>query len=222
MKLIIQNNWLFSDEGLAIQGSFTGIEHLSKEQIINLSYDPKTIIISDRDICQFIIKDTTGTYDSRFQDLYKRTITLTTFEVIRNPLNRHFKLPLFVKPKNTKDFDGFILTKDNLWIMEYDKEIYVSNVISIDKEIRLYIIGQKVYHEVVEDRLFHEFVSEILKRTQEQVYCIDVGLSNNEWFIIEINPNYSVSLYGISNDQYFEFVVAGWKSYQEIINLQNC
>lgn len=162
------------------------------------------------------------TYDSRFKSLFKR-------DIVRFNLNDIiFTEPFFMKPIKDKLFDGVIINDENELIkyktLYNNSDVYLCNVINIISEYRILIGNNKIYGIGLIDGLELEIDDFFLNQIIISDYlCIDIGYNNDiGWFIVEINPPFSLEEYNIDMEKYINFCEDSLKSLlvsTKIINL---
>lgn len=136
---------------------------------------------------------------------------------------------VFVKPFATKLFTGFCLNNVNAdnqhdyatyLSLGPSEPIWVSPILEIDQEWRVYIQDNKVvgyarYDDAdSEDVSPIEFVMLLLSHSDiPHTYCIDVGrLKDGRWTLIEVNDAWAIGLYGraLTPAQYVSFLYDRW------------
>ena len=216
--IYIQENWVEEFEGDILIRQGPPYTIVSAEQIKNMTYDPKILLVGDRDCIEPILGDRTDTYDSIFSGLYGNKKTKTTFGYIKNPSNG-IVFPKFIKPVNTKIFDGMVIDNysDLFWFdFPDDTEIYMADVVSLMEEHRIFITRDNRWIGNTPDGV-DEFKSIILDRVHhvDKTFAIDIAfcITYNKWIIVENNPTFSLSFYNydcVSKSEYFDFVVESW------------
>ena len=145
---------------------------------------------------------------------------------------------LFVKPVDTKKFNGFVFMGQDYSYDEHDKEqldifnklhkkthIYISKKIDIKHEFRCYINNSNIisicqYDDGL-DYILNEnelsIVDDILQHIKYKTFALDIAiLTSGELVVIELNDAWAIGKYsGISNNDYFDFLKTRWC---EIIN----
>lgn len=144
----------------------------------------------------------------------------------------------FIKPKETKLFTGFIfkgfdITKysSDFELECYNKfitipnsiELYISEVINIKAEWRCYINKGKLvsvcqYDDSEKDLIPNsDFINKCLEKLGNRTLALDIGLlDSGEYVVIELNDAWAIGKYsGISDNDYFDFIVTRWKEIYE-------
>ena len=204
--IIISKVWYDWEESIEI------IEYCEKN---NLEYQIKEdneisqmtgdhVYFCNYDVRKYSVVDT---YDEKYNKFYKRMIGRY------NVNDLIFIDKFFMKPIDDKIFDGIIIDSDKM-LNEYKQiykniNVYMSEYINIKSEYRLLIGDNKLYDSCLikgeEICLDNNFIQELLDIT-ENYLCIDIGY-NNEWFIVEINPPFSIEQYDININSYMQFCI---------------
>jgi hypothetical protein len=149
------------------------------------------------------------TYDERFSKFFNRDIQKNNVDDIKT-------FPIFVKPLgNIKQFDGTIFNyryQVDLCIPKNINVVYTSNVVKITNPVRLLIGNHRLYgyskeypdSKCIEKIIDWDFINDIKSITNEYI-VIDVGIINEKWSVIELNPPYSFDSWEISLPEYFSF-----------------
>ena len=159
-------------------------------------------------------------YPDILKPYYKRDIRKSTLGEERKKFNDN-PIPVFVKPIKPKEFIGnvwsSILNLIPLANKNDDVTCYVSNPINILSEFRVYvndgeILGVKHYHGDWTKVPSKEFVNEVVKAYKNSPisYGIDIGVNNNEEFVVEVNDGCNLGNYGIDAIHYGEMIVSRW------------
>lgn len=164
------------------------------------------------------------TYPSVFEKLFKRKILKMKFRDFLNLPNTYFVKPI----GNSKLFHAKIV-KDR-WDIAYLKEIlndddsiYVCEVVKFINEYRLFIANFNLFemietsHFILDDKKIisnispNNFIDDILKINPYNFIIIDIGqMSDGKWCIVEINPPFSISSYGLNIERYFQYCNDVW------------
>jgi hypothetical protein len=174
------------------------------------------------------------TYEEIYKNLYNREIDRMTFGEL---MEKYKGKPKFIKPiNNDKSFDGRIFTGINDFtdfcqdVPENDTMIYVTEPITILLEARLLVGNNKLYGHCITNNLAKiksffpnylesDLVKKIISMT-DNFRCIDIGMNCcNEWFIVEINPPFSLDNHTIDMNQYIEFCIDSCQYIWEKINI---
>jgi len=211
---------------------------LTKDSILKLKPRKIKSIFADTDVIQTLlseylkIKKTIPTYPKCFESLYKREIKALPWKDCSK-----LKLPYFVKPyTNDKLFEAVVIK--NKWDYMYVDDhlqtntlVYYSPVVKFLNEFRVFIGNNKIY-AVVESTKFvlnnndiskevsskppKEFLNQIL--TQNNLgYCVvdialkEVAQNKPEWCVVEVNPPYAISGYGLEIETYIQYNQDTWE-----------
>ena len=128
---------------------------------------------------------------------------------------------LFVKPVKTKTFTGAI-KKSITEPVNPNEEVWVSDTIDIEAEFRYYVLNGKVVghsryddgdNEIESDKnIVQQIINEF--KNQPSGYTIDIGISKEEAFLIEINDGWALGYYpwgNCSKQSYLELITERWK-----------
>jgi len=135
---------------------------------------------------------------------------------------------LFIKPFDEwKTFTGSIITpqNSNLFIDKYpaDMKIWFSEVVNYVSEFRVYVTEGKCTaicqysgeeDSVIETEEILEAITIMnLDDSQKKTYAFDWGLTEDgKVSLVELNGSFAIGKYsGITNRQYFSFLMSGWK-----------
>lgn len=152
----------------------------------------------------------------------KRDVRIST---IRQELEGWTK-PIFIKPTTAKLFPGQIVScKEELDIFKHmdddkkeDLEIFVSEVIKIKSEFRVFVLnGQAIdcrqYRGYFQNIIDFGVIDKIIKDFDGQpvAYSIDLGLTEDgETVLVEINDSYSLGPYGLDPYHYTSMIISRW------------
>ena len=117
--------------------------------------------------------------------------------------------PKFIKPAIPKLFQGQVFytlgeLEQNTKGLGEDAEILVSEVVTIEKELRAFVLKSKVQtlaiYEGKQGQLPTQFVQEFADRYASQLpitYVVDFGYNNDiGWFVLELNAVWGAGLNG--------------------------
>lgn len=160
-------------------------------------------------------------------DFHKRTIEIYNKIAIKQGI---FRFPIFIKPKETKLFTGFVyrgkLTgeyyddgekedyseHDKEQLEKYVKlsdetELYISDIINIKAEWRCYIKKGKLisvcqYDDSEEDLIpDSNFINKCIEKLGNSTLALDIGLlDNGEYVVIELNDAWAIGKYSGISD----------------------
>lgn len=156
--------------------------------------------------------------------LIKRKIYKThLFDFIKN--FKENKIPKFVKPIKTKLFDGILISKQEHlhFLNNYDNcEVYISDVIDILSEHRVYVHKRKAIYSCNYSGDFRinpdfNYIDKLIDNYENQpiAYTIDVAiLKDNSTTVIEFNDFFAIGSYGLYSIDYSKMLL---DRYKEII-----
>lgn len=213
MNILIDKSWVEegdaddiieyykNDNVVIMDGSL--IKQMTREEFITyIFFVPTTIVYTFFNNC-------IDTYDDRFSKFFNRDIKKMNIKDINT-------FPIFLKPiGNIKQFDGTVFNykyQVDLCIPKNQTFVYTSNVVKITNTIRLLIGNKKLYgyskeypySTCIDNIIDWNFINDIKSITNEFM-AIDIGLINEKWSVIEINPPYSIDSWEISLPDYFLF-----------------
>ena len=157
-------------------------------------------------------------YPEVLKPYYKRNVYESTLGEVRNK----FHVPVFVKPIKTKEFNGVVLNSILNTIPlannSDDTPVYVSDVVNIVSEYRVYvqdseILGVKQYWGDWNIIPSKEFVDEVVKNYNPSpcAYGVDIGVTaSGESLVIESNDGCNLGNYGLDYMFYGEMILARW------------
>lgn len=237
MKYIIEEEWEATDI----------IEHLTKnnDEWQQLAYDVIDSLSPDEFFSNVVFCSTHSmqknlkaigldhlipdTYDTTFIKLFNRDIKIVLCKELSS-----LPYPYFIKSVgNDKEVDGTVVNNENdlndVWEVNYvmqtdNMKFYVSSCVVFDVEHRLLVGNNKVYgcgYQRGNDKLIvpDEFISEIIKCSKGNFYCVDVGYINGiGWSIVEINPPFSLDSFDISVDNYVAYGRDFWLNVKKLID----
>jgi len=162
------------------------------------------------------IKIIEDSYPEEFASLLNRKIYKTIIKKIS--LGR----PLFIKPsKNLKKFTGKIIySKDDLYGLPLNEEIYVSELIDIKAEYRLYISNKQIVHISqyegdIQDICVTNIQELIDSQNKYHNFIMDISIDHqNKISLLEINDAFSIGAYkDISPETYTTLLDNRWKEF---------
>jgi hypothetical protein len=243
MTVVIQDTWNGDDDQELLEYCKQyQTKILSKKEIMELDVSQIKVLFCATKIIQKVLgkyrcSDTyekyrcPDTYEKCFEPLYKRNIECMTIKDCHK-----LKLPFFIKPaKNDKSFDAMIIkTSDDLkYAKSYlndERQIYVSDVLTLKNEYRLFIGNNQLYgianaSEYVASFLSidfdylkyfntlppDDFIDQVLKLNKIGFCVVDVAMTSDQtWVVVEVNPPFAISSYDLPIDKYFEYCCASW------------
>ena len=133
-----------------------------------------------------------------------------------------YSVPMFIKPVETKLFDGILISKEsqlNYFNGLNNPDIFMSDKINIVSEYRCYVHKGKLiygcnYSGDFRVGLDYSYVDKLIKVYIDcpVSYTIDVAvLEDGKHTVIEVNDFWSIGGYGLSCYNYAEMLVDRWK-----------
>lgn len=162
------------------------------------------------------IKITDDSYPEEFSALLHRRIYKTLIKKLS------FEKPVFIKPsKNLKKFTGKIIySKDDLYGLPLNEEIYVSELIDIKAEYRLYISNKQIVHISqyegdIQDICITNIQELIDSQNKYHNFIMDISIDHqNKISLLEINDAFSIGAYkDISPETYTTLLDNRWKEF---------
>lgn len=158
-------------------------------------------------------------YPEELESFYGRKIWKSTLKQVSQPQ----AWPVFVKPVNSKQFDGHVLRKfDDLLLIgrteSEDVPVWCSQVIEIVTEWRCFVkygkvIGCPIYLGDQTQALDISFVERAIESYKQlPAGCsIDVGLTKEgKYIIVEVNDGYALGTYGLQPLLHAKLLSARW------------
>jgi hypothetical protein len=212
MQVFIEECWVNEEEGDIIieycQRNNIKITELSTNMIKKLTYDPNIVIIASYDILREILNDKTDTYNPIFNGLYGT-------EKIKTKLKNVIKFPTFIKPVETKVFNGRIFNHIIENEIDTETEVYISDIMDLENERRILIDSDCNFYGLIPE----EFKKTIIERIgiSNKCWVIDIAINKktNKLIIVEINPTYSLGYIEceiVSEDEYVKFIFNAWQN----------
>lgn len=221
----MQDTWCYDDDDYELHDYLIKnniyYEILPREDILALPLENIRVIYADTDIINKITNYTPpDTYPSVFNEFYKRRIVKSTIKKCKL-----FTFPFFIKPiSNNKLFTGKVVynKKD---LKEYDDNllVYVCDYVKYKNEYRIFIENYKAVYSVETSHYLlntkdiesieppRSFVKKVVNSNIYPYVIIDIGMiDTGEWTVVEVNPPYSISSYGIDIEDYFRYCQNAW------------
>lgn len=227
-RFVIQSSWDEpEDEELHdfVRGSGVPFALADEDELLAMSPTASTMVFADTSIIQQIVDASVvpDTYSECFNPLYGR-------KIVREPLvAASCSPPFFVKPaEGHKLFDArMVRTLEAAQRVEADAKgmaVYVCESVQFVSEHRIFlspgrIWGVREYSEEVlgEDDIVagagppQDFLDEVVACNSIGFVVVDVGLtSTGKWCVVEVNPPFSLSSYGLDIGIYMEYCCAAW------------
>jgi len=213
---------------------------LDIESIKNINPKDISMLFCDTEIMQDLLKKYNvyieiETYPDFFSKFYNRNIIkLKPIELLDSI---KFPFPYFIKPiENNKTFDGTLIESEIVrnyiftQIPDHNNLIYYCNKIKFVNEYRMFVDNYKISGIVdateflINDKIKHsvpppeDIINDILKENKYPYCVIDIGIdSNNKWYLIEVNPPFSLMSYDFPIDKYIKFCTNAWNYYLDKI-----
>lgn len=240
---IVQDSWNEEDDQELheyLTNSNIQYKMLDHEAILtNINPSETGLMFCDTDLMQKLLRkydvyDEIETYPKCLSEFYKRDI----FVIRPKDLLDIISYPYFVKPiTNNKSFNGTLIRSDmdREYVMsqipDHLEQIYYCREIKPVNEYRIFVVDYKMFGIVdCSDFLIDEpirksitppaqYIDNILKHNTYSHCVIDVAmdLSENFWYVIEVNPPFSLMSYGFPIDRYVQFCGLAWRSYVDKI-----
>lgn len=229
-KFIIQSSWDEpEDEELHefIKASGIPFQIMDEENLMTMQPLPSVMPFADTSIIQHLVDSRVvpDTYPDCFAPLYRRDISRGCL----HDLTALKQLPLFVKPAaGHKAFDARVVrsAKELEKMAEHaqSEPVYVCEVVEFVCEHRLFLgpgrlWGTGEYSDQVlgEEAIVSssvvpaDLVDELLKLNVLGFVVVDVGQKKDgEWCVVEANPPFALSSYGLDIGIYVEYCCAAW------------
>lgn len=158
-------------------------------------------------------------YPEQLNEFYKRKIwSSTVYELLaQKPI-----APVFVKPKEGKQFNGFLYKADHDLIgrinSNQDTLLHCSEAVNIKEEWRCFVR----YGNILDIRRYTGMIGlsydiELVKKMVVQYseaprgYALDIGVTDKgETIVVEVNDGYSLGSYGLDPLLYAKLLSARW------------
>eukprot|EP01083_Nonionella_stella_P205478 748215_1 len=186
------------------------------------------VLFADTAIVQQMIppRIVPDTYPLCFKDLYHRKIQKVQFgECLRE--KKHF----FIKPcSNDKSFYATKVIQDcDLKCLSDNDDmrpwdyVYCCELVQFVNEYRLFICNHTLFamqessHYILPSNTIQtkdpprDLIAQILNMNPFSHCVIDVGmLDNGQWALVEVNPLFALSSYGLNVAKYFDYCISAW------------
>jgi len=133
-------------------------------------------------------------------------------------------MQVFCKPfDKTKAFTGRVMRcDDDLYEVKHlskNTPVWVAPPVHIASEWRLFLLDGTIlglrHYDGITNKPDKEFVDQIVESfagSNLKTCAVDIGIIEGGWFVIEVNPPYSVDPYGLDPKKYVELLCCGWAS----------
>lgn len=213
---IIQDTWNETDDQ-DLLSFLSNPVRLSALEILKITdFSTIKVIFADTTIMFSLLKQTFDNYPIELNKFYHRNINVYDL-----PETKSIPYPYFAKPfSNDKSFEAHIIRNDkdyDYFISEASGQVYVSELVEFVNEYRLFIGDNKIVGCVessdflIDPRIIKrcfppsDFLNDILRFNPYNYCIIDVGMFNDTWSIVEVNPPYSITSYGLDIELYYAY-----------------
>lgn len=225
MIIIIENSEEWLKDGQLVSYCETNNLEYKILDIHEIKIENENVYFCNTDIIQKYIKHELipDTYEDLYKDFYHREFVKIFFKDLST-----IDMPIFVKPTlNNKLFNGQVINSIEELILHNnvnysdDFTVYICNCLKIICEYRLLIGNEKLYGCGFMSGNSNipsppkDFINSLVIKTGELYRCIDVGFDilTKKWIVIEINPPFSLSDYGIDINNYMSFCIDFFKHF---------
>lgn len=237
---IVQDTWTEEDDQELheyLKKSDIRYEAVDRETIKTLRPMDLEMIFCDTDLMQELLRshhlyNEIETYPESLNKFYNRDIKKIQPKVLLD--SSQYPYPYFIKPvSNDKSFNGTLISSEmeRDFVMSqmknHDDLIYYCHEIKPVNEYRIFVVDHKMFGIVdCSDFLIDtpirksvppstQYIDDVLKHNTYSHCVIDVAMdkSGDFWYVIEVNPPFSLMSYGFPIDRYVEFCKLSWKSY---------
>lgn len=231
MLTIIQNTWNEEEDQELLdymKNNDISFEIKDENEILLSNIKSLKVLFADTSITQQLIDYDVPTYPEWLNSFYNRKIE----KVNVNELGLN-DCPYFVKPYyNDKSFSATVVKDkyDLSYIKEFvqkDNLVYKCQSVQFVNEYRLFIEKNKLFaiqessEYILNESIIQSqtpssvFINKILQTIPNKYpyIVIDVGmLDDGTWCVVEANPPYAISSYGLPIDKYYEYCSNVWQS----------
>lgn len=216
-------------------GNFPDINYyLAAEGFETLGYNV-TLFESD-DISQIVIDSPVFAGHSRFRKILEKLGINYSFDCYPGELNQLYGREIrkstlaaskkefgkFIKPVLQKQFAGLVPNAANLPLLNFmpqNAEVYVSDIINIVSEFRVYVcsgevVAVKHYRKAWDKIPDKSFIENAIKQytTCPVAYGIDFAVTDtNDTVVLEVNDACNLGNYGLDSALYAEMIASRWK-----------
>jgi len=128
--------------------------------------------------------------------------------------------PKFIKPVLPKKFTAFLTSDEdaysNLYNVEYNEKVYVSDIVEFISEWRVYVKNDEIVRICNYSGKTMVFPNANVIRTMIKCwkgpccYALDVGIVGDQTKLVEVNDFYSIGNYGLFPTEYVEMLILRW------------
>lgn len=159
-------------------------------------------------------------YPEVLSNFYVRSIKKSTLGEVKAKFHKD-SVKVFVKPIKPKVFTGVVLESllnlIPIAVVPDETPVYVCEPMEILSEFRVYvhdgdILGVKHYYGDWSLTPKKFFVKEVVKSYKPSpiAYGVDIGVNQDEQFVIEANDGCNLGNYGLDSIHYGEMIVSRW------------
>ena len=194
---------------------------------------PENVVVGHIDQCRKHIKNITNKdvdtidYPTELIPFMKRKFKKTTLNEVYKLVNEETFEPFFIKSVEQKHFTGFVcknfndyISKTNGCYKDFDKEVYMSEVLDIKSEYRTYVHWHNIensirysgaYNYAPSKQIIEDMLYALRDSKMPVAYSIDVGIiSSGETVLIECNDGFALGNYGLPSRVYAQFHLDRW------------
>eukprot|EP01006_Ploeotia_vitrea_P003353 TRINITY_DN112477_c0_g1_i1.p1 TRINITY_DN112477_c0_g1~~TRINITY_DN112477_c0_g1_i1.p1 ORF type:complete len:245 (-),score=29.76 TRINITY_DN112477_c0_g1_i1:79-813(-) len=225
-SFVVQSSWdEEEDQELLdfVNKSGLPVTIMDEDDIVQLKPNASQMIFADTSLIQKMIGSTAvvDTYPDCFDALYCRRI-----EKKSDITQEH--LPFFVKPAGRhKAFEARVVRTaedlETVKILADGEEVYVGDAVQFVCEYRLFLGTSKIWgvqeysdfvigeEDLRSTPIPDDVVASVAKANQLGNVVVDVGLTTTgKWCVVEANPPFALSSYGLDISVYVEYCCQAW------------
>ncbi len=140
---------------------------------------------------------------------------------LQNVFNDESQRNIFIKPKETKIFNGLVVKdfKDFIGLdVSIENEIWCSEPINFLTEWRCFVrygklLDVRYYKGFWNQKLDTEIVEKAIQdfKSAPAAYCLDFAIDEKgKYYLVEVNDGHSLGSYGMGDVSYAKFISARW------------
>jgi len=227
-RFVIQSSWDEpEDEELHefVRGTGLPVQLAEEDELLAMTPADSTMIFADTSIIQQIVDPSVvpDTYPDCFQQLYGRKIVKEILVAASS------SPPFFVKPAaGHKAFDARLVRTleeaQRVALKAKESEVYICEAVQFVSEHRVFLSPGRIWgvREYSDEVLGGEsivagnappqdFLDQVMACNSLGFVVVDVGLTSlGKWCVVEVNPPFSLSSYGLDIEIYMEYCCAAW------------
>jgi hypothetical protein len=157
-------------------------------------------------------------YPKELEIFMGRSVDISTIgKVIHRSI---YSVPKFIKPVLPKKFTAFLTSDENaysnLYNVEYDEKVYISDIVEFISEWRVYV----KYNEIMNICNYsgNPIVFPNVSIIRDMISCwkgpccyaLDVGIVGDQTSLVEVNDFYSIGNYGLFPTEYVKMLTLRW------------